>query len=87
MQGPSGFVPRYFPGTVPAPPPPYAAAEPRPFSPSETTPLSYDDISPHLDGDEPYEDVPPSFVVAIASPEPPLLAVRFKHSSCSPTCD
>lgn len=75
MQGPVGFVPRYFPGTVPAAPPPYAPGD-RPLSPNETTPLSYDDLSPHLDGDEPYADVPPSFNVAIASPEPPLLAVR-----------
>ncbi|KAI0060131.1 hypothetical protein BV25DRAFT_985255 [Artomyces pyxidatus] len=89
MQGPAPFVPRFFPGTVPVAPPPYVGPFPSP-SPAlpETTPLSYAERPPPLAFPSPSlptvsllatedlerGDVPPPFIVAISSPEPPILA-------------
>ncbi|KAH9056443.1 hypothetical protein EDB87DRAFT_1687441 [Lactarius vividus] len=78
MQGPTPFIPRYFPGTVPLAPPPYIS----PPSIDGPAPSSYH-IPPHhappvaaLDAAHDAEplDIPPPFSVAISSPEPPVLA-------------
>lgn len=84
-----GFVPRYFRGTVP--PPSYRLA------PGVDT--SYADVLPDDEAEEEEEvpvtvpepvdetdEVPPPFAIAIASPEPPLLAtaMRRDHSPMSP---
>ncbi|KAI0050755.1 hypothetical protein FA95DRAFT_1581004 [Auriscalpium vulgare] len=89
MQGPAPFIPRFFPGTVPVAPPPYIPSRGSPTAspPLETTPLAYDEaltapfpppalLPMALLAAQPEQqgDAPPSFGVAIASPEPPLLA-------------
>ncbi|KAI0311677.1 hypothetical protein OF83DRAFT_1177343 [Amylostereum chailletii] len=65
MIGPAPFVPRFFPGTVPAHPPPYAG--PPGFARAGDGGGWEED----MDG---LEDVPPPFTVAIAQPTSPLLA-------------
>ncbi|KAH9031891.1 hypothetical protein EDB85DRAFT_2145827 [Lactarius pseudohatsudake] len=84
MQGPTPFVPRYFPGTVPLAPPPYIG----PPSIDRPAPSSYR-IPPHrappaaaLDSAHDAEplDIPPPFSVAVSSPEPPILAHTMRQT-------
>ncbi|VDC04832.1 unnamed protein product [Peniophora sp. CBMAI 1063] len=87
--GPLTFVPRYFPGIVP--PPSYRLAPGVDTSYAEVLPddeAEEDDEVP-VTVPEPIDEVdeiPPPFAVAIASPEPPLLAtaMRRDHSPISP---
>ncbi|KZV70567.1 hypothetical protein PENSPDRAFT_685413 [Peniophora sp. CONT] len=87
------FIPRYFPGI--APPPTYRLAPGVDTSYAEVLP---DDEEDEDDGQalatvpEPVDDaeeIPPPFAVAIASPEPPLLAtaMRRDHSPSMPNIE
>ncbi|KAH9003684.1 hypothetical protein EDB86DRAFT_2798741, partial [Lactarius hatsudake] len=84
MQGPTPFIPRYFPGTVPLAPPPYIGHP----SIDDPAPSSYH-IPPHrappaaaLDAAHDAEplDIPPPFSVAVSSPEPPILANAMRQT-------
>ncbi|KAL0952876.1 hypothetical protein HGRIS_007095 [Hohenbuehelia grisea] len=60
MQGPAPFVPRYFPGTVPAAPPPYVPRSPSPASSSSSHSLSMSMVPESLAASA-YVARPPSF--------------------------